>query len=604
MMEVTSSIVRRNLAIGIAVAGLLVAWLSAEPSSLLVGVAALSICFGWQSGLGAVLAVGPLAYILLAVDQKLDASAAPSIAVLIFGATGIWSLVWIFRTANFHDRVHQSARRIIETLPGLGWSADPNGHIRFFNPAGLDFVGMSSEEMQKQMEADDYAWRNTLHPDDAERSAARFHHSIKTGEPLHDEARVRNHDGTYRWFRDIAVPARDETGRITGWFGTTVDIDDQIKAEEALRNREQELRLLVDTVPTMIFLMTPQALPYYFNKRFVDWAGVDPGDETRSEDGKLETHTEMIHPDDRVGVAAAFARSFSSGEPLLYKGRLKRKDGQYRWIDSRVEPLRDENGKIIRWYGVNIDIDDEVRAQEALRLADERLARASRAASLSELSVSIAHELNSPLQAVVANANAFQRWLGATPPNYERAGLTAERIIRDANAAADVINRIRALFTQTGQDRSQIDLNALIEEVCALVGDKLSSGNIRLELSLQSSLAAIPGDRVQLEQVVLNLIRNAIEAMQTVPQERRALQVVSRGGAGVVEVEVRDRGVGIANSERIFDAFYTTKQDGMGMGLSICRSIVEAHEGSINARSLSDGGTSVTFTLPAVGPAL
>lgn len=458
---------------------------------------------------------------------------------------------------------------------------------------------MSADEMQKEMETDDYAWRHTIHPEDADRSAARFRHSIKTGEPLHDEARVRAADGTYRWFRDTAIAARDEDGRITGWYCTTVDIDDQKKAEEALRHSERELRLMVDTVPTMIFLMTPGALPYYFNKRFVDWAGIDPGDPTADQQLNLNTHTEMIHPDDRAGVAVAFERSLGAGEPLQYRGRLRRKDGVYRWLDSRVEPLRDETGAIIRWYGVNIDIDDEVKAQEALRLADERLARASRAASLSELSVSIAHELNSPLQAVVANANAYQRWLNADPPNYERAGRTAERIIRDANAAAEVIGRIRALFTQNSSSREPVDLNALVTEVTELVSDRLTSSNVRVEFGLATDLPRLAGDRVQIEQVVLNLVRNAIEAMHDTTPRYRVIRIASRQrDDGMLEVEVTDRGIGMSEPDRIFDAFYTTKKEGMGMGLAICRSIIEAHGGRIVARSEPGVGSTVAFTLP------
>jgi signal transduction histidine kinase len=207
---------------------------------------------------------------------------------------------------------------------------------------------------------------------------------------------------------------------------------------------------------------------------------------------------------------------------MQYKNRLRRIDGEFRWVDSRVEPLRDENGAIVRWYGVITDIDDEVKAQESLRLADERLLRASRAASLSELSVSIAHELNSPLQAVVANANAFQRWLNANPPNYERAGRTAERIIRDANAAADVIARIRSLFAQTEHGRAPTDLNGIINEVCELTADRLQSNNVRLELKLAADLPPVMADRAQVEQVVLNLVRNAIEAMHDTPPQRPA----------------------------------------------------------------------------------
>jgi PAS domain S-box-containing protein len=377
-----------------------------------------------------------------------------------------------------------------------------------------------------------------------------------------------------------------------------MDIDDQKKAEDALRQSERELRLLVDTVPSMIYLTTPDGRPYYYNKRFVDWIGSDPEGKAPAIVQGVDPLAVLIHPDDRETVQNAFYTAFARGEALQYKSRLRRKDGQFRWLDCRIEPLRDENGAIIRWYGVNIDIDDEMRAQDALRLADERLARASRAASLSELSVSIAHELNSPLQAVVANANAFQRWLSATPPNYERAGLTADRIIRDANAAAEVISRIRSLFAQTEQGRAPTDLNDIITEVGELFADRLQSNGVRLELALEPNLSLVMADRVQVEQVVLNLVRNAIEAMHDTPQTSRLLRITSRHGDGTVEVEVHDRGHGIPDPERIFDAFYTTKKDGMGMGLAICRSIIEAHEGRIGARSAPGEGSSVGFTLP------
>ena len=261
--------------------------------------------------------------------------------------------------------------------------------------------------------------------------------------------------------------------------------------------------------------------------------------------------------------------------------------------------LRDEDGTILRWYGVNFDIDDEVRAQESLRLADERLARALRAASLSELSVSIAHELNQPLQAVVANAGAFQRWLNADPPNFNHASRVAQKIIRNADAAAQVISRIRALFSKTEGEPHAIDLNAVIREVCDLLGDRLASSSVKLDLNLDPGLPATAADHVQMEQVVLNLVRNGIEAMQDVSIDVRSLRIVSRHqNDGTVEVEVRDRGRGLSNPERIFDAFYTTKPDGMGMGLAICRSIVEAHYGRLWAENVETGGASITFSLP------
>src|SRR5262245_17216819 len=598
-MELTSTKQRRAVAAVISAAGVLLALLANEPSGLLLAIAAVCICVGWQAGLAAIALGGLLSSLMLLLPTYGADDGPMSLAVFVASAFGIWLVVKIFRTISFFERVYQGAN--IADIPGLGWYAYPNGRIQFMNPAMLEYFGVSADEMLRILDAHDYALP-FFHPDDLERIAAERRHSIRTGEPLKSEQRLRRHDGAYRWFRDTAIAARDDRGRIIGWYGHTEDIDDQRKAEAALRQSERELRLLVDTVPTMIWLMTPEGHPYYFNKRFVDWAGLNPDDEASSAKRQFAQHVELFHPDDRAAVKAAFRKGFAAGKPLQHKGRLRRKDGEYRLIDSRFEPLRDEDGTILRWYGVNFDIDDEVRAQESLRLADERLARALRAASLSELSVSIAHELNQPLQAVVANAGAFQRWLTADPPNFDHASRVAQKIIRNADAAAQVVNRIRALFAKTAGPPDPIDLNAVITEVCDLLADKLQSNRVKLDLELDPGLPATAADHVQMEQVVLNLVRNGIEAMQDVSIDARSLLIASRRqDDGTVEVEVRDRGRGLSDPERIFEAFYTTKPDGMGMGLAICRSIVEAHSGRLWAENLESGGASITFSLPVRG---
>ena len=599
-MELTSSKQRRAVAGAIGAASVLLALFADEPSGLLVAIAAVCICVGWKAGLVAIAAGSLLSSVILLSPAYGAEDGAVRLVAFVAAAFGLWLVVKIFRTMSFYDRVYQGAGPNIADIPGLGWSAYPDGRLRFLNPAALEYVGVTAEEMREIMDADDFSWwLRFVHPDDVETSMAQWRHSLETGEPMIEEQRLRRFDGTYRWFRDTGVASRDERGRIVGWYGHTEDIDDRRKAEAALRQSERELRLLVDTVPTMIWLMTPAGLPYYFNKRFVDWAGIDSAKEEPRGTRQFASHVELFHPDDRAAVKAVFQKSFARGEPLQHKGRLCRKDGEYRWIDSRFEPLRDEDGTILRWYGVNFDIDDEVRAQESLRLADERLARALRAASLSELSVSIAHELNQPLQAVVANAGAFQRWLNADPPNFDHASRVAQKIIRNADAAAQVISRIRALFSKTEGEPHAIDLNAVIREVCDLLGDRLASSSVKLDLDLDPRLPATAADHVQMEQVVLNLVRNGIEAMQDVSINVRSLRIVSRRqNDGTVEVEVRDRGRGLSNPERIFEAFYTTKPDGMGMGLAICRSIVEAHRGRLWAENVETGGASITFSLP------
>ncbi|WP_095088274.1 PAS domain-containing sensor histidine kinase [Mesorhizobium sophorae] len=597
-MKLTSMTQRRVVAGAIGAGTVLFALFAGEPSGLLVAIAAICFCVGWKAGLAAIAAGSLLSAVIVPAYGAEDG--AVRLVAFVVAAFGLWLVVNIFRRTSFFDRVYQGAGPGIADIPGLGWSANPDGRLRFLNPAALEYVGVTAEEMREIMDADDFSWwLRFVHPADVETSMAQWRHSLETGEPMIEEQRLRRFDGTYRWFRDTGVASRDEQGRIVGWFGHTEDIDDRRKAEAALRQSERELRLLVDTVPTMIWLMTPAGLPYYFNKRFVDWAGIDSAMVEPRGTRQFASHVELFHPDDRAAVKAVFQKSFARGEPLQHKGRLCRKDGQYRWIDSRFEPLRDEDGTIVRWYGVNFDIDDEVRAQESLRLADERLARALRAASLSELSVSIAHELNQPLQAVVANAGAFQRWLNADPPNFDHASRVAQKIIRNADAAAQVISRIRALFSKTEGDPHAIDLNAVIREVCDLLGDRIASSSVKLDLHLDPRLPATAADRVQMEQVVLNLVRNGIEAMQDVAISVRSLRIASRRqNDGTVEVEVRDRGRGLSNPERIFEAFYTTKPDGMGMGLAICRSIVEAHCGRLWAENVETGGASITFSLP------
>ena len=202
--------------------------------------------------------------------------------------------------------------------------------------------------------------------------------------------------------------------------------------------------------------------------------------------GRLQVAIQSsVHPDDTPSVGRALAHSFATGEAFTMKYRHRRADGTYRWVNCRAEPLRDPDGRIVQWYGVIIDIDGEIRAQEELRLAQERLARASQAASLAELSASIAHEVNQPLAAIVANSHACQRWLTAEPPNIERAKITAERVIRDANSAADVVSRIRALFRQSADVRNYMPFDSVVAEARDLLVDEAVRQRIRIDVEVE-----------------------------------------------------------------------------------------------------------------------
>lgn len=367
-----------------------------------------------------------------------------------------------------------------------------------------------------------------------------------------------------------------------------------------LRQSERELSQLVNMVPSYIWRLTPNGEPSFLNKRFVDFLGMDLADMGKPEMSRLASAmATLVHPDDAAGMGEALNHSFVTGKPFSMRYRLRRADGVHRWMSGRAEPMRDEGGHIIQWYGLAHDIDDQMRAEEALRRASDNLAQAAQAASLAELSASIAHEVNQPLAAIVANSHACHRWLSARPPNVERAKITAERITRDANSAADVISRIRALFRQAPQARLSEDVNLLIREVCRLMADEIMAKDIRMETALEPNLPPIALDRVQVQQVFVNLIRNGIEAMDTAADSARALQIrSSRDGLDAIRIEVCDAGSGFTNVERAFEPFVTTKSQGMGMGLAICRSIIESHGGRLWTASNETRGATVAFTLP------
>jgi C4-dicarboxylate-specific signal transduction histidine kinase len=308
----------------------------------------------------------------------------------------------------------------------------------------------------------------------------------------------------------------------------------------------------------------------------------------------------FIHPDEAAELLAAVRHSIATGEGYSKKYRLRRADGVYRWIETRAEPVRNQDGTIAQWYSISIDVDDEVRAQqaeEALRETSDKLAKATQAASLAELSASIAHEVNQPLAAIVANSHACQRWLKTDPPNLDRAQITVERIIRDANAAADVVSHIRALFRQDVEPRNYAAFQSVIADAHSIMAEEAARRQVRIEIEVDSTLPLVLFDRVQIQQVLINLMRNGMEAMDSGVGDRTLGMRVRQMG-DFVQTEISDSGQGIEFPDKMFEAFFTTKTDGMGMGLAICRSIVESHRGRLWAQNNEPHGATFIFTLP------
>lgn len=487
-------------------------------------------------------------------------------------------------------------REVVDGIPGHVLVTTADGEVEFLNHQVLDYFGKTLEQLPH------WTMRDVVHPEDLPRVIAACQRALATGDPYDTEFRGRRADGVYRWLHRRGLPARDAGGRIAHWYLLETDIHDQKravvfdlnerkKAEEALRKSEQELRLLIETVPAMVLRTTPDGTVDYINQRFADYLGTSVADLT---DHRCRA---IVHPDDLETAAREWDRALQTGILLAAQYRLRRADGVYRWFQIHAEPLRDVDGHVVHWYGVHVDIDDSKRTEDALRATRAKLSRATQVATVAELAASIAHEINQPLAALVANAHACQRWLSADPPNLERAQVTVERIIRDGRDAGEVVSRIRALFKRTALTRTLLDLNEVVAEASRLMSDELNSKNVTIATDLDANLPATWVDRVQMQQVIVNLVRNGIEAMESGESHPRRLSIRSRrDGSDSVLIEIRDNGGGLEDVDGIFEPFFSTKRHGMGMGLAICRSIVEAHQGQLWATSNRPGG-GATFSI-------
>ena len=408
------------------------------------------------------------------------------------------------------------------------------------------------------------------------------------------EKRLRRKDGEIVWadINTFFVPATDSTPAFLG--GMAVDITDRKRAESALRASEERWRAMFEIAPVGIATIDFERRRYLTaNESFQRMTGYT------EEELRNRTTLEITHEDDR---AAMQERIDSGTVGVLQRKRYRRKDGEVVWADatSFVIPATDSTpafrGAVI------VDITDRKRAEAALQQAQDDLARLNRVMLLGEMTASIAHEVNQPIAATLTNAHAGLRWLGAQPPDLEETRQALGRIVRDGNRAGEVIDRIRALVKKVPPRRELLDLDEAIREVIALTQTDMQRNGVRLQTRLAGDLPLVPADRVQLQQVIMNLIINAIEAMAAASDGRRELTIVSgRDDTSGVSVEVQDTGPGLDPEEldRLFQSFYTTKPDGIGMGLAISRSIAEAHGGRLSAAPNHPHGAVFRFTLPA-----
>jgi PAS domain S-box-containing protein len=606
----------------------------------------------------------------------------------------------------------------IDTIPTLVATYRPDGSRIFVNRTWREYTGHS---LETAMQAPRVSF---VHPDDAERVGREWDDALAAGVPLKTEARLRRADGAYRWHAIHRVLARDEMGEIIKWYSVAADIEDRKRAEEKVAEAERELRLTLDSIPTMTWRGAPNGHVQQINKSFFDYTGTTPEE---MQGGRWQS---CVHPDDLPGLRAVGRTLGPAGIATDAEARLRRQDGEYRWFLFRPAASRDASGQVSGWYGIITDIEDRKRAEEALRrsetllaegqrlsatgtlswhvdtnvatfsqelnrifefepnifvtlgrlrarihpddraLMDEaitavragrevseldirlrmedgrikylrilgrvirrqdggpellgaiqdvtqrraaeaaldnvrsELGHVTRAMSLGALTASIAHEVNQPLAGIITNASTCLRMLAADPPNVEGARETARRTIRDGNRAADVITRLRALFSKKAAASETVDVSEAAREVLALVSGDLLRSRVTLRAELTSEPLLVTGDRVQLQQVILNLVRNASDAMSGVHERPRHLLIRASDDGDMARLVVRDAGIGFDSEAagRLFDAFYTTKSDGMGIGLSVSRSIIESHGGRLWAEPNDGPGATFSFSIPRQAP--
>ena len=360
-----------------------------------------------------------------------------------------------------------------------------------------------------------------------------------------------------------------------------------------IQESERQLRLLTEAIPQQIWRADSTGRIEYCNQHLRDYVGAKDNPITG------DSFFNILHPEDAALFRQGWEPALTGGDRFEVKVRVKGADGAFRWYLVRSVPQRSEDGKIARWYGIHIDIEDQHRVQQSLVIAQDDLSRLSRTLSMAEMAASIAHELNQPLTAVVTHAFACREWLSSSPANLEKASATAEKIVQESTRASAVVKRVRALFRKEETERHLVDANQLAREIARLLRDESIRRGIMIHMLLDRNLPKIEADSVQVQQVLLNLATNAMDAMAPVSGARTLTIRSERHGEDEIAIAIDDTGPGVPPEilGRIFEPFFSTKEHGTGMGLAICRSIVEAHDGRISAENLPQGGARFRFTL-------
>ncbi len=479
---------------------------------------------------------------------------------------------------------------VADAAPVLIWMSGVDKLCTFFNKPWLEFTGRSIEQELGN------GWAEGVHPDDLQQCLQGYTGAFEARQPFVMQYRLRRNDGEYRWLSDQGVPRYDAQGKFAGYIGSCVDVTELLNKDEALRESEERMRLAADAVNLGIWewdIATNEIWVTNARRTLLGWPA----------SGKVtfEDFISRVHPEDRGQIRQTISDAIRDAKDYDSEYRLVLPDGIVRWMSTRGSVHFDGEGKPARILGISIDITARKQAELNTQRDRAQLSHLSRVALMGEMSASIAHELNQPLAGILSNAAAGKRFIDRGDVDLGEVRELLGDIISDGRRASDVVRGIRGMVKKEQIARRSVDLNEVVMDAVRMVSADALLHSCQLETSLDTNLPVVNGDPIQLQQVLLNLVINAFDAMRDAPISNRRVAIATQPNEdGTVRISVRDYGLGISEEmrDRLFDPFFSTKTEGLGMGLAIVRSIIESHGGTITAENADGGGARFEFVLP------
>jgi PAS domain S-box-containing protein len=544
--------------------------------------------------------------------------ALPAGSVVLYRETTLWSQYWHYvigasvvlalqtiliggllvqrnRRRRVEGALRESEERfrlMADTAPVLMWRTNVDKDCDFFNLPWLTFRGRTLEDESGA------GWIEGVHPADVEPYVAAYTSAFDERRPFQMEYRLQRADGEYRWMLVSGVPRFAPDGAFQGYIGSCFDITERRRATEALQESERRYALATAAGSVGVWDWHLDSNDIWIDPALKRALGF--GD--RDIDNRFDSWLSHVHPDD-TGRLLIDAHVHAHGDTPSFENehRMIHRDGSIRWFLTRGSAVRLSDGRAIRIIGTDTDITERKNAEVRLEETRHELARVSRVTTLAQFAASVAHEASQPLNTILLNARACLRWLKGTVPSVDQMRSTLQDIADAAKQANEVMIRNRGMFSRHPVEKQPLDVSAIVRDVVALARTRLNRSRVSVETTLDPTLPAVVGDRVELQQVLLNLLLNAVESVEAANPASREIRIdTRRSDVAYVQISVRDSGIGLhdVDVKNLFMAFYTTKPTGTGVGLSISRFIVEDHGGRLWAEANDGPGATFFFTIP------